>query len=115
MSLRNKFASLQELNSLEWEDWPRVINSTFYQEIESLYKQAVQDGLDFMLDREAKSIKHDLEDFVERLTVHRDEVKAVTKERRDLELARRMQGDSRILYIILETPKEITRWLTENS
>jgi hypothetical protein len=68
-----------------------------------------------MLDREAKSIKHDLEDFVERLTVHRDEVKAVTKERRDLELARRMQGDSRILYIILETPKEITRWLTENS
>ena len=67
------------------------------------------------MDREAKSIKHDLEDFVERLTVHRDEVKAVTKERRDLELARRMQGDSRILYIILETPKEITRWLTENS
>lgn len=102
-------------------------------ELEDIYEEAVKGGLDLILDKEAKSISRDLHDLVERLKIHRQELKydaipvfAASLVKRDVsnysdksepyaKLVQLMIIDSRVVYITLETPKKITSWLERHS
>jgi hypothetical protein len=113
IQLRNRFATMGKVKSLDFESLSRELDDTFFVELANLYRLAVEEGLDFVLDKEFKSVKQELADFTDRLEVHRAEIKEY-RGKEKLSLASLMIDDSRVLYVILETPKAITNWLKKH-